>query len=213
MKIRTGFVSNSSSSSFIVVFDKKPESVDDVEKSLNLPEHVCCYDNVIHGHEAARRVFSDIEDSPENEALENALIDLFTQYLEDYRPPRRNVFDMSGYSSGVRNALPKYVPEAGKDLLARYWDTMTEYQKLEHEANQMSYPNKRREAQDKAWKVCDSSYGLAQELAVLMAKNFIEKNKDKFIFITEYEDHSSFESIMEHGDVFRNIENIRISHH
>jgi hypothetical protein len=77
----------------------------------------------------------------------------------------------------------------------------------------MSDPHKRREAQDKAWKVCDSSYGLAQELAVLMAKAFIKKNKYKFIFIAEYEDHSSFEAVMEHGDVFGNLENIRISHH
>lgn len=34
MKIRNGFVSNSSSSSFIVVFDKKPSSVEELQKLL-----------------------------------------------------------------------------------------------------------------------------------------------------------------------------------
>ncbi len=34
MKIRTGFVSNSSSSSFVVAFPHKPESAEDVKKML-----------------------------------------------------------------------------------------------------------------------------------------------------------------------------------
>jgi hypothetical protein len=34
MKIRNGFVSNSSSSSFVVAFPKKPESVEDVKKMM-----------------------------------------------------------------------------------------------------------------------------------------------------------------------------------
>ena len=40
MKIRNGFVSNSSSSSFVVAFDKKPETVEELKKLLFGEEEV-----------------------------------------------------------------------------------------------------------------------------------------------------------------------------
>ena len=46
MKIRNGFVSNSSSSSFIVVFDKRPDSVEELKDMMfpnNKNEDTLCY--------------------------------------------------------------------------------------------------------------------------------------------------------------------------
>ncbi len=45
------------------------------------------------------------------------------------------------------------------------------------------------------------------------AKEFSEKHKDHFILCTEYEDHGKQGSIMEHGDIFDNLDHIRVSNH
>jgi hypothetical protein len=66
MKTRSGFVSNSSSSSFIVAFNRKPESVDETlqllfgedTNGLIKPEY---YDNGLTHREVAERVFADIQ--------------------------------------------------------------------------------------------------------------------------------------------------------
>ena len=76
MKIRYGYVSNSSSSSFILVFDKIPGSVDELEGMLN-------FENIrteISYEEYAQRVFWDIQGA---EVSDEQLLVFFENVLYD----------------------------------------------------------------------------------------------------------------------------------
>ena len=67
MKTRTGFVSNSSSSSFIIGFPRQVVSADDMHSLMfpNGPRVIAHYGHHMTSENAARRVFEDIqEDKP-----------------------------------------------------------------------------------------------------------------------------------------------------
>ena len=64
MKIRNGFVSNSSSSSFVVAFPKKPESAEEVQEMMfgsTEWEAFTCYDYETDTVQIAEQVFNDIK--------------------------------------------------------------------------------------------------------------------------------------------------------
>ena len=66
MKVRNGFVSNSSSSSFIVVLDKKPETSSELKKVLFGKKETYKYEwgeNVYQTSDIAEKVFNDMEES------------------------------------------------------------------------------------------------------------------------------------------------------
>ena len=62
MKIRNGFVSNSSSSSFLVAFDRKPATVKELQKILfGDKKYIAYYDYVHSTEKAAETVFNDLQ--------------------------------------------------------------------------------------------------------------------------------------------------------
>lgn len=73
MKIRQGFVTNSSSSSFIVVFDQAPKSAKEVQELLFGPnsdgtKFGCIYDNTSYPVEdVAETVWNDIQNQQPND--------------------------------------------------------------------------------------------------------------------------------------------------
>lgn len=73
MKIRVGFVSNSSSSSFIVVLDKKPENPSELKKVLFGKKETYKYEwseKVYQTSDIAEKVFEDMEESVLNMTTE-----------------------------------------------------------------------------------------------------------------------------------------------
>jgi hypothetical protein len=49
---------------------------------------------------------------------------------------------------------------------------------------------------------------------LFMYKKFKQENKGKKIVILSYGDENgSFDSVMEHGEIFRNVNHIQVSHH
>lgn len=64
MKVRNGFVSNSSSSSFIVIFPRAPTSAEDVHELLFGKDHVLfdSYDGDICSHILVRSIWDEIQE-------------------------------------------------------------------------------------------------------------------------------------------------------
>ena len=83
-KIRLGFVSNSSSSSFIVAFNREPESAEDVASQMfgdiSTLEHPY-YDDIYNALDVAKTVFADMKmqtPNSHNDIVES--INLFDVY-------------------------------------------------------------------------------------------------------------------------------------
>lgn len=202
MKIRNGFVSNSSSSSFIVALNKKPESASEVLAMLDLPEFISPYqDQVITANRAADIVFDDIQSYEYNE---EDLAKLFAEVLYSCVP--------SSYHRGDEKGARKLLPEEAKEL----WETYLKVRKSQDSSEKWySLPDGEKKEKLRAayWAINEEVDKLHYDLGVVAAKEFLRKNKDKFIFCVEYEDHSTEGTIMEHGEIFRNVKHFRISHH
>jgi hypothetical protein len=202
MKIRNGFVSNSSSSSFIVALNKKPESAQEVMSILDLPEYISPYqDQVLPAERVAGLVFDDIQSYEHNE---EDLAKLFSEVLYSYCP--------SEYSRGNETMALKLLNEDAVEL----WETYVKESKDQRSAEKwVSLPEgeKKEKFRDEWHASNDRQDKMQNDLGAIAAKEFLRKNKDKFIFCVEYEDHSPEGTIMEHGEIFRNVTHFRISHH
>jgi len=170
MKTRTNFVSNSSSSSFIVAFPKVPESAEEMQEilfgtaqDLENPDWDSKYnpsvDRSFPVSQVAQIVFDDIE-APLTE--------------DNIFEEMRHTFD-----SGVK------------------WE--------DHKKEDETYDF---EAIDKA------EAGKAEELLRPEVKEFIGSHKGATFLKFEYSDNDgALYSSMEHGDLFRRLPYLQISHH
>jgi len=104
MKVRNGFVSNSSSSSFLVVFDKMPEDVYEVHRLLfpNGAETVCPYDYEIQSHRVAEEVWNDIESQKKELPYSKEFVHdefsntAYTQVRKEFFAEQQQVYSLKG---------------------------------------------------------------------------------------------------------------------
>jgi hypothetical protein len=183
MKIRNGFVSNSSSSSFVVAFPHKPQDEDDVKKMLFGKQewHYTMYcgegdkDGDVSTQKIAERVFSKIEkEATQSEVFESIRSGYFDSWMDiDIFP---------GFADCWQD--PEY-----KSL---------SFQKEEDQQKLRDIHKKYDDINDKR--------------ANNIVKAFMDSNKKAYIVVMIFSDNDG-EAIEEHSGIFGRIEHIRTSYH
>jgi len=269
MKTRNGFVSNSSSSSFVVAFPKKPKTGADIWKYMfDWKEgSISCYDgNPLSFSQISEMIFEDLS---HNKFKKASLKDIISEFDSRYYHTnssnvfwmgkttdehggswsyevgryfgsnkkvlerlRLNIVKHENFEKEIRQEESVIVAKLGKPVRYAYeggtnYSTkkpftkkeISEWEKYskrleefkETDKEYLALSNKR----SKLWK--DQSYtndALYKELAREDAQNFLDDNKGKFIFTISYSDNDGeVMCTMEHGDIFRNVPHVRISHH
>ena len=195
MKVRNGFVSNSSSSSFIVGFPKLPSSPEDLEKMMFDESGLVQPYDFSQGTptiEIAKRVFADMSKDNWKAARLNKrkAIELIQYGHYPGKPPYD--FNKVDESDKIREA---YKEETGKDI----WDETADPKVRKH------YD-----------KVVRKERAAERKLDTLCAKAFIEgfwpSLRGTKVFQFEYADDGG-ESDFEHGNIFSHFPHVQISKH
>jgi hypothetical protein len=206
MKLRNGFVSNSSSSSFLVVFDNKPQSAEEIQKILFGDEKTILYKTYQHieafaSSELTNTIYNDIKRQDPNDIKAITTEMEHLGHCHDWYTK-----EGAGYVTSITKdlfALVKYPPDAMDELRKNLGNIPRGTKTPEYKAYWEEH-NRLYKIQDKAIK----------SNAKIMAAAFIKKYKDKFIYCLEYSDESGlFFACLEHGDTFKNIPYIRINKH
>lgn len=199
MKIRNGFVSNSSSSSFIVGFTKIPETKGQL-LDVMFPKDLEYLDGETSVISIINRVWKDLENAKPM-TKEEIVEELCCGTYEDYY-----------YSDWEHDALQKEETKKLEEIDKRYgkkygctWGgDWTKYE---------DWGKERREVMDKYWED-------EEKLTLKKAKEFMKEElttsewKDKMVVKFEYGDHDgTFGGHLEHGDIFRNLPHVRVSKH
>ena len=249
MKIREGFVSNSSSSSFIVAFPQKPESIEDLSKMMHmeLGENINYYDYKADTSDVVKNVFNNINEN--KEATLKKIADLLSQRYY-YSRHSGNMFGRGfeyrwvgmdkyyGNDKEILDELAKLFVEEDK-LQESHWkkereivdkygmrhpQNYSELSKKEQDEwnknhskwcdTNKEYKNYRTNYFNKQNKVWERQRSLREKLSKIDAKKFIDNNEGRRICIFEYSDNDGeFNCVMEHGDVFKSLPHITVSHH
>jgi hypothetical protein len=182
MKIKSDFVTNSSSSSFIVAWPNEIKTLEDVKKYIDRD------DKAKQVYEDTKNAKTGIKIDPENRIVINTIAsELESGYLQ-------NIVQ----SLGINVTMFDQFSEFKKDFIYRH--------NIEEEDL-----NKNHFYSTLVWK----EYGYVRmKIATKLAKEFCKKNKDNFVYFFNYGDESGdFMSEMEHGNTFKNLPHIQVSHH
>jgi hypothetical protein len=189
MKIRNGFVSNSSSSSFIVAFSTLPKSVEELQAALFGSEKV--YPNpYIYGNK-------DPYGWPAEEVAATVWKDLM---MERYKVLAEGADNSWDTPTGVISR-----EEAVKIGLSGYLD----------DAEYPQYPNydiSSSEKRMKNWNEYEKQRNQADKVVV---DSFLSTVPEEYVLAHfEYSDNDgAYFTALEHGPLFMKVKSLRISHH
>jgi hypothetical protein len=195
MKVRNGFVSNSSSSSFLVAFPRKPKNVNEVKEILFSPGQNDYPNPFVYGmddkdtfwpvDQVAKIVWNDIKKPATNEEMIECRDGGWFDTYEGL-PGHVDV-----YRNARRDEKFRQMQEECRGL-----DWSTDEGRIKHQA---------------VWSAINKE-NVKRAKAIL--KRFKEKNPDAVFYTFEYSDNDgSLFSAMEHGTLFRRVFHIKTSRH
>lgn len=196
MKHRNGFVSNSSSSSFIVGFPKMPTSPENLEIMMfGWTGEVQPYDFIpaTPTLTIANRVFKDINDPEVKRHTKRTLIKALLWEHTNFPGAPRSWYWKPGLKS--KEIEKAYNKETGKEV----WDDTSDpkVKKLWQKARKDENDQEREEL---------------KIAATAFVEGFWPRVKGHKVFELSYSDNSG-EGNLEHGNIFRRFPHIQISHH
>ena len=218
MKIRKGFVSNSSSSSFIVQWDKKPKSIEEVKKILfGVQETYSYYDDNVSTQRLAETIFNDTEDITEEKIKEEISGQYYyswgngSWYQKGYKADEKLCDE---YEIEIKAARKE--KEEVQQLINEY---SKDFRKLERVLDESTLTKQEKEyfnLLDKLDDVREIIWGnsaIMKKLVDDSTKKFLNDSKDKYVALYEYGDDWTIGSIIERGGAFDNVEHTKTSHH
>jgi hypothetical protein len=212
MKIRNGFVSNSSSSSFIVAFKRLPETVEELKEMLFGDNNfVSFYDEKASALEVASRVFNDLAKQAK---------DLSVSEVIDRAASGVLYYDNGSFLSMLErnNSISWYefykeeedkVDQQMRDKYGANVDRYTINRDKDHKIISAREKKRWQKKIDDAHKKADEKHKTAVNDFV---KKWLKENPKSKIRIFHYSDNQG-ETLLEHGEIFAALPNLRISHH